>query len=93
MKQEIKSIQGWRDSKLDLYNYLQKNDKVNEGLVDEILNCLPPATHTSRCVQLGEPYDHCPATGIGRYATFHKKNGEWFFTGNMTTKEAKNYEA
>lgn len=88
-KEELKTLKGWRESKADLYFYLNEGNKVDEELIEYTLDTLPPATNTSRCVQMGEPYDHCPTTGKGRYATFHKRGEDWFFSGNMTIKEAR----
>lgn len=61
-------------------------DLVEEEIVDDLLNCLPPACMRSDCSQLGEPYsiriDEC---GIARntYATFKQVDKEtWEYCGD-----------
>lgn len=51
-------------------------DLVSEDVVDNALNCMPPASDTSNCTQMGEPYSHRndPETGKVRptFATFRR---------------------
>lgn len=35
---------------------LKIGDLVEQAIVDDFMDCLPPACMTSRCAQLGEPY-------------------------------------
>lgn len=61
--------------------------QVAEEVVDEAVNCLPPACLRSDCTQLGEPYSHRedPETGAWRatYATFRKlSEGVWEYCGD-----------
>ena len=58
-------------------------------VVDDFMNCLPPACLTSRCAQLGEPYSHEYDSKAGRFRpvfiTFTRatsgKNGIWKYCG------------
>lgn len=42
-------------------------DYVEEEIVDDIINCLPPVCMQKSCVQLGEPYSHELDTKRGTY--------------------------
>lgn len=60
---------------------------VNTEVVDNAMNCLPPACMRSDCAQMGEPYSHRqdPETGAWRptFATFKKVAGDtWQYCGN-----------
>lgn len=60
---------------------------VSDSVVEDAMNCLPPACMRSDCSQIGEPYSHCqdPETGKWRatYATFKKvAEGIWQYCGN-----------
>ena len=61
------------------YSVACPGDYVTQEVVDDAVDCLPPACMTSSCVQLGEPYSHRgdPATGRWRptYATFRRITG------------------
>ena len=64
-------------------------DYVVEAVVDEAINCLPPAFLSSACAQMGCPYSHRedPKTGRWRatYATFKRcpdVPGIWEYCGH-----------
>jgi hypothetical protein len=63
------------------YSTAQVGDYVEQTIVDEAMDCLPPACMRSDCSQLGEPYSHRedPETGKFRatYVTFKKVAGQW----------------
>jgi hypothetical protein len=63
------------------YSRVQVGDYVNQTVVDDAMDCMPPACMTSACAQMGEPYSHRedPDTGKWRptYATFKKVAGTW----------------
>ncbi len=63
------------------YNTVQIGDYVEQAVVDEAMDMLPPACMRSDCSQLGEPYSHRedPETGKFRatYVTFKKVAGKW----------------
>lgn len=62
----------------DTFDYatVKIGDYVEEAVVDDAMDCLPPACMSSRCSQMGEPYSHRedPVTGKWRatYATFKR---------------------
>ena len=63
------------------YSKVKVGDYVSQAVVDDAMDCLPPACMRSDCSQMGEPYSHRldPETGKFRatYATFKKVAGEW----------------
>ncbi len=63
------------------YNTIKVGDYVEEEVVDEMLDMLPPACMRADCSQIGEPYSHRedPETGKWRatYATFKKVSGQY----------------
>lgn len=63
------------------YQDVKIGDYVEQAVVDDAMDCLPPACTTSRCSQMGEPYSHRedPETGEWKatYATFKRVGGEW----------------
>ena len=82
---------------LDTFSYstAQVGDYVSEAVVDDAMDCLPPACMTSECAQLGEPYSHRhdPDTGRWRatYATFRRvtdgRDGIWEYRGHRVCGE------
>jgi hypothetical protein len=90
--QKVKKLADWRGSGLNHNEFLYVGCEVDEALVDEQLNCVPPRSHKSGYVQVGEPYADALDTRGGEeryrptYATFHKKtkNGRtfWIYAGH-----------
>lgn len=70
----------WTEDTFD-YGAVQIGDYVDQAVVDDIMDCLPPACMRSDCSQMGEPYSHRfdPNTGKWRetYATFKRVAGRW----------------
>lgn len=72
------------------YSKAKVGDYVEQAVVDDAMDCLPPACMTSECAQMGEPYSHRedPETGKWRatYATFKRvtsgMDGIWQYCGN-----------
>lgn len=71
------------------YETAKPGDYVVEAVVDEAINCLPPAFLSSACAQMGCPYSHRedPKTGQWRatYATFKRcpdVPGIWEYCGH-----------
>lgn len=58
------------------YGKARIGDYVDQNVVDDAMDCLPPACMTSSCAQMGEPYStrQDPDTGRWRntYATFRR---------------------
>ena len=71
------------------YSTAQIGDYVEQAVVDEAMNCLPPACMSAACFQMGCPYSHRedPTTGKWRatYATFKRSldaPGVWEYCGH-----------
>lgn len=72
------------------YSTVQVGDYVEQTIVDNAMDLLPPACMRSDCAQIGEPYSHRedPDTGKWRatYATFKRvtsgRNGIWQYCGH-----------
>ena len=63
------------------FSSAQTGDYVEQAMVDDAMDCLPPACMGPRCSQMGEPCDERvdPASGKWRktYHTFKKVGGSW----------------
>ena len=76
-----KSLNGKPVLTEDTFDYAtaRVGDYVEQAVVDNAMNCLPPACMTSQCSQMGEPYAHRedPETGKWRptFATFKRVTG------------------
>lgn len=61
------------------YSKAEIGDYVEQAVVDDAMDCLPPASMSARCAQMGEPYSHRedPETGRLRptYYTFKRVAG------------------
>ena len=73
------------------YGIAKIGDYVDQDVVDNAMNCLPPAYMSASCAQMGEPYSHRedPDTKKWRptFATFKQvagswPNGIWMYCGN-----------
>ena len=73
------------------FSTVKIGDYVEQAVVDNAMDLLPPACMRSDCSQVGEPYSHRldPDSGKWRptYATFKKvageyPNGIWQYCGN-----------
>lgn len=79
----------WTEDTFD-YATAAVGDYVTQTVVDNAMNCLPPACMTSSCAQMGEPYSHRrdPDSGQWRptYATFQRAtsspDGLWMYCGH-----------
>lgn len=64
-----------------IYAKAQIGDYVEQEVVDDAMDCLPPACMGPNCSQMGEPCDQRrdPVTGEWRitYHTFKKVGGIW----------------
>lgn len=63
------------------YATAQIGDYVEQAVVDDAMDCLPPVHMGPNCSQMGEPCSQCkdPRTGKWRmtYHTFKKVGGNW----------------
>lgn len=83
----------------DTFDYSKAciGDYVSQAVVDDTMDCLPPACMTSACSQMGEPYSHRedPDTGKWRptFATFRRVSsdygGIWQYCGHCFQGENK----
>ena len=69
------------------YETAKAGDLVTEDVVNNAVNCLPPACMRIDCTQMGEPYSHQLDHTTGKYrptyATFrHVTEGIWEYCGN-----------
>ena len=66
-------------------------DYVEERIIDEMRDCLPPACMNSGFLQMGEPYSHelDPDTGKWKptFMTFKKDGQHWTYCGNCFYKQ------
>lgn len=83
----------WSCSGASLENYADLGDEVDEAIVDNFLEMLPPACHTTHLMQMGEPNEHLPdENGKFRptYLTFEQVGGKWYFRGYCFHGEMQN---
>ena len=52
---KLVTMEDWTDS---FDKICKVGDYVEEQIVDEMINCFPPACMRSNCMQCGEPYSH-----------------------------------
>lgn len=72
------------------YATVRPGDYVTREVVDDAMDCLPPACMSGSCPQMGEPYSHQldPDTGNWRptYTTFKRvtggPDGIWKYCGH-----------
>ena len=75
----------------DFSKAAQPGDYVEERIVDDMRDVLPPAKMERGFLQVGEPYSHefDPETGKWRptFATFKKDGQHWTYCGNCFYKQ------
>lgn len=61
-------------------------DRVEEDVVQNFLDCVPPAVNCSDLVQVGEPYSHefhpQKERFLPTFTTFKKVDGSWIYCGH-----------
>ena len=80
-----KTFDEWTESgAIDFDAYVDLHDEVDEAIVDNFLELLPPAFHTSCLMQMGEPNEHLE-DDRGNFAptfmTFEKVGSKWYYRG------------
>jgi hypothetical protein len=77
-----KTKQGWDNSRLNLDQYLQIGDAVDEAMMYYFLEVLPPACYRANLIQIGEPYSH--VGGRATFSTIYKPLGasQWLYAGH-----------
>lgn len=75
----------WEDAKY-FSDIAKVGDEVEEAIVDEFANCVPPKIFNTNYVQCGEPYSHELEEKTGRYratyTTFEREDGRWVYRGH-----------
>lgn len=93
--EEVKTLQGWKNSNSKTFNdYFPIGCKVDEDIVREMLEALPPRTNAYGLMQMGEPVGSGYDTVTGKYRTtwmtFYKKEEQWYYAGNCFAGETLN---
>lgn len=68
----------------DFYKAAQPGDTVDEQIVNDFRDCVPPASMSSGYLQIGETYDHVEdENGWWRptFLTFQLRGGSWVYCG------------
>ncbi len=73
----LKTYENWKG---DLHKYLEVGDVVDQEMVNHFLNVMPPACHTSGCIQIGEPYNHINGKAV--FATLKRTEFGWVYAGH-----------
>jgi hypothetical protein len=81
----IKTRKQWGESRQNLNEFLQVGDLVDEDMADYFLCVLPPATHLSALIQVGEPYSH--VNGRPTFPTIKKTAEGWQYRGNCHIRQ------
>lgn len=80
-----KTFDEWTSSgAIDFDSYVEIDDEVDEAIVQNFLEMLPPAYNSSVYMQMGEVNAYLPdEKGSIRptYMTFEKENGKWYYRG------------
>jgi hypothetical protein len=77
---DMKTYAQWNGSGLDLSKFLQVGDEVDEMMVEYFRDVLPPATHRSTLIQIGEPYSSVDDRET--FSTIRQENGRWYYAGH-----------
>ena len=95
-----KTREGWNNSGLNLDEYLAIGCEVDETLVDDMMNVLPPHRHKHGYLQAGEPFADVFDGRDGQkryratYDTFHRANKDgreiWVYDGHCFSDETIN---
>lgn len=86
------TMDDWREVG-DFERAAKPGDLVDEEIVEEFVNCLPPTTLRGDLVQAGEPYSHQYDLETDQwratYTTFAKVDGEWVYCGKCFVGKTK----
>ena len=87
-------MQGWYESNYEmLTDYLRLGDKVDEELLNHLIDQLQPKTLTGEMIQIGGAYS-ANNNGRATYITFARDVplGDWFYRGACTIGSTMNEE-
>jgi hypothetical protein len=83
----MKTYTQWTTSHLNMSQFLQPGDQVDEAMFDYALGALPPAYYRNGIMAMGEPTSHT-RDGIPLYACFSYVEDEYRYLGSMTIPDA-----
>lgn len=89
----LKTLDGWEQSCIGSFgDYAKPGDLVDEAIVEQFVNSLPPHLMRSTCTQAGEPHSTEVDMETGKYrgtwTTFHRESGKtWRFDGTCFSGE------
>ena len=76
--ENVYTMEDWqRDGSLKMH----PGQTVDDAVVEELVNCVPPATYGNGIFQVGEPYDHDRNTGRALFLTFEHLESGWKYIG------------
>lgn len=75
-----KTYKQWQESNLNMTQFLQVGDTVDEEFYYYALEVVPPAYMAYGLLQIGEAYDHVKGRPI--YTTFVERCGQYQFCGH-----------
>lgn len=83
------TMQDWERAD-SFYKAAEPGDTVDEAIVNEFRDILPPASMHWGYLQVGEPASHVEdenGTWRATYPTFHVQNGAWVYCGECFLNE------
>ena len=86
----IKTLEGWHQFAEETGNhsmeaYFKQGDVVGKDVIDHFTNIMPPVTHYSDLLQVGERYDDRMGDDgryHARFTTFSKEGDQWLYRGH-----------
>ena len=87
---ETKTLEGWHQFAEETGNhsmeaYFKQGDVVGKDVIDHFTNIMPPVTHYSDLLQVGERYDDRMGDDgryHARFTTFSKEGAQWLYRGH-----------
>jgi len=81
----LKAFEHWKSG--ELAEYLEVGDLVDDEMVNYFLTAMPPAFHSDRIIQMGDP--HYIGDNDPLYMTLILTNRGWMFHGDCFQFEEK----
>lgn len=85
---KLKQRAGWKTP-----DEIQPGDAVTDELYWAWLEALPPATHHSDLMQMGEAMDHGAPGNRPRFLTLQLHAKQWIYTGVRAQRERVQFQA
>jgi hypothetical protein len=86
--QRMKTREQWRTVDMNLSEFLHVGDPVDDELYEYMRDVLPPACHSSRCLQMGEAYSH-DERGRPTFLTLANGGDGWYYAGTIPTPKGE----